>query len=527
MMLSKMFLLRSTALALALAPAITVAKPASTASRQTQELRELRAQVQALTARLDALQVVQATVQAQAADAQAKATEVAEDAQATQAQVTAQAEAMPDQVKMALANAVKPGETTIARFRGAPEFATSDGWRFKVRGRINYDAAYIENPGNSIATKDLGFATRMRRIRLGVEGGMPGGFDYKAEVDFADSIVRPADVVLTWRGGTETARSPIEVSIGHFEPLDGFEQISSSRYTSFVERAAFNEAFNNVRRLGGTIAYISPGDELRVTAGVFNDTINADRANDDYMVSGRATWAPKAFGGQLHFGANAQFRHYQSNDLAVAYRARPFTNGTNTRFVDAGNLALRSDTIIGAEFIGIFGPFHVAAEAQRLTAHTLRPGDALSGGDLSTGRRTNGDPQFFGMHAEVGYILTGETRGYKDGLWARTKVKNPLGRGGSGAWSVNLRYDRLDLTDQVGAAGSLTAADFVDGGRQSGYLAALVWQPMDYVRFTLEYTRGVVTGGPLQAAVNPGSSLPLSDRSFNFNMGSMRAAWDF
>ena len=188
---------------------------------------------------------------------------------------------------------------------------------------------------------------------------------------------------------------------------------------------------------------------------------------------------------------------------------------------------MRVDLVIGAEFVGIFGPFHVAAEAQHVTAHTLRVLEPLGTGEASNGLRTAGDPGSFGMHAEAGWMLTGEARGYKDALLARTKVRNPLGKGGSGAWSINVRYDWLDLSDRVGDSSSNDPVYFVDGGHQSGYLAALVWQPMDYVRFTLQYTHGAVTGGPYQKLVNPLGTEPLSERKSDFDVSSLRAAWDF
>lgn len=407
-------------------------------------------------------------------------------------------------------------------FKGSPEFTTKDGWRFKVRGRVNYDTSWVGNPNDRLAVKDLDLKTRFRRLRIGVEGDMPGGFAYKAEAEFSDSQVRAADVALSYRA-SKTA--PIELTIGHIEPLNGFEQIASSRYTSTIERGEYNEAFANVRRLGGYATYISPGNTLRISAGIFGDTVNADRNNDEMILSGRAVWAPKIGDTQLHFGANIAYRTYQSNQLGMTYRARPFTNNTDSRFVDTGALSLRDDLIMGGEFIAIHGPFHVIVEGQHLSANTIRPGETLAPGDVALGRRTNFDPNFWGAIAEVGWFFTGETRAYRDGLWARTRPKHPLGQGGIGAVSLNLRYDHLDLSDA--AENPLTAADLIDGGRQDGYIAALVWQPTDYVRFTLQYAHGVVTGGPLQSIVNPASTRPSSERSFGFDMAALRAAWDW
>jgi phosphate-selective porin OprO and OprP len=413
-------------------------------------------------------------------------------------------------------------DLVVTRFRGSPEFSTEGGWRFKVRGRVMHDTSAISSPGELEAGDLGGLRTRFRRLRLGVEGDMPGGFAYKGEIDFANSSVSVADVTLSYRA---SKKAPLELTIGHAEPLDGFEQFSSTRYISFLERSAFNEAFGNSRRLGGYATYISPDSEFRLSAGVFNDTVNADKANDELVLASRATWGPKVGDTQLHFGVNAAHRSYQTNQLAFAYRARPFTNSTDTRFVNTGTLAVRDDLILGAEFLAIHGPFHFFAEAQRLRADTIRPGAVLAGREETTGRRTGFNPTFFGGVAEIGYFFTGESRGYKNGVLDRTRPLNPIDKGGIGAISLNLRYDHLDLSDS--ARGGAVAADLIDGGRQTGYLASLIWQPTDYVRFTLQYTHGEVEGGPLQAAVNPLSPLPASERGFDFDMAALRAAWDF
>src|SRR3546814_16923262 len=73
-------------------------------------------------------------------------------------------------------------------------------------------------------------------------------------------------------------------------------------------------------------------------------------------------------------------------------------------------------------------------------------------------------------------FLTNDHREYKGGVFKGVKVRNPVGEGGWGAWQVNVRYDRLELND----AGIL-------GGTQAGYMASLIWNPVDYVRFLLTY----------------------------------------
>jgi hypothetical protein len=76
-------------------------------------------------------------------------------------------------------------------WKGAPQSADADeGWSFKVRGRLMVDAAYAGKPDNFVASRNLGFNARVRRFRIGVEGGIPGGFGYKAEVDYANGAGR-------------------------------------------------------------------------------------------------------------------------------------------------------------------------------------------------------------------------------------------------------------------------------------------------------------------------------------------------
>lgn len=471
------------------------------------------------------------SVAAQEAPVAEEAPLSAEESAAQLEFLKAQVQAMQEQLEiLKAANAAN-----TAAFKAAPELTgqkgtANEGFKFKVRGRFMYDSAFTENPNNAIATKDLGFTTRVRRVRLGVEGALPGGFGYKAEFDFANAAVGFGDVVLSYR----KPGSPFELTVGNFESLDGLEQITSSRFISFVERSQFNEAFNNARRLGVAATYISADNVFRASIGAFNDTINADRGlNDDYILAARVTYSPQALGGQLHFGGNYQYRKFQTNTLGITYQARPFTQNTDTRFISTAGIAARGDQIFGLEAVGIFGPLHVTAEGQYNKVDVIRPTEVLTGGDIATGSRFAGDADFFGFYAEAGYWFTGETRGFSNGLWNRTKVLNPIDKGGSGAWQINARYDYLDLTNRVqnGAVG-LTAPNFINGGTQTGYLASLIWQPIDYVRFTLQYTHGVVEGGARQTAVNGATRCPANtgagvDCNFTFNVGVLRAAFDF
>ena len=60
-------------------------------------------------------------------------------------------------------------------------------------------------------------------------------------------------------------------------------------------------------------------------------------------------------------------------------------------------------------------------------------------------------------------MLTGETRGYKNGIFGTVKPARPVGDGGWGAVQATLRYDYLDLNDRT-----------ITGGTQNALIGALV-----------------------------------------------------
>jgi phosphate-selective porin OprO and OprP len=439
-------------------------------------------------------------------------------------------------------------------WKGAPQVADADaGWSFKVRGRLMLDAAYTGKPDFYVANKNLGFNTRIRRFRIGVEGAVPGGFGYKAEVDYANATIGFGDVILTY----SPLSSPFTLSLGNQESLDGMEQQSSARWSSFIERSQMNDAFGNTRRLGFAAGYKSADNLFRADAGIFAaHSIDASVDNDGWIGSARLTYTPFVGPGFVHAGVNFQHRKFQTNDNAIAsvsvgapstnqiarYRARPFLQTTDVRYVDTGNFAAKSDSIYGAELYGVFRSLHVGGEAQVIKVSTYRPGSISTGLNAFTGGSLvapASNPSFFSAFGEVGYFLTGETRGYKNGLWDRTKVLNPFNKGGWGAVQVIGRVDYLNLNSSKlqsavtnNFANGTTTLAAVNarlgrGGKQIGYLLGATWIPMDYVRFMANVIHTNVKGGPLAATVRPFSPLPVDQRTFVTDAFALRAQFDF
>lgn len=380
---------------------------------------------------------------------------------------------------------------TTPSWKGAPQFVDKEkGWSFKPRGRLQYDVGYVGRP-DGVDDRGLGLSTELRRARLGVEGTVPGGFGYKFEADFADGNVELADALISY-----AATDDLGLVIGHHNNFQSLEELTSSRFLSFMERAAFTDAFNFERRVGLSATYAA-GDVI-ASAGVFTDTIS-DLTNDDNNslgVDGRVVFAPKLGTTQLHLGGSAHFRNNRDlTDIGTQtrYRQRPFVHTTDSRFLATPGLQVEKETSYGLEAAMIQGSFHAAGEVHWLNANRAGPGAT---------------PTFFGGYAEVGYYLTGETRGYKGGQFDRTKVLNPVGGGGMGALQVNLRYDHLDLND----AGII-------GGKQQAYAASLIWTPQDHVRFLLNYAHLNYDDAAIAAAGG--------DRDYGIDVFGARAELDF
>ncbi len=412
------------------------------------ELAAMRAQLAAMNARIDQLEGELAATKAEAAEA----------------------------------GQVVDAPAPAADSEPVSTLAKSDGWSFKPRGRLMFDAGFTNAPDSTGASD--GFGNEVRRARLGASGDMPGGFGYKFEVDFAGNEISVADAILSYENG------PIEIAIGQHNNFQSLEELTSSLHTTFIERAAFTDAFGFERRLGASITY-ARGDFL-AQAGVFTDNLE-DTDSKNRGADARIVFMPKAGDTQLHFGGSFHYNDLDDPAAQLRYRQRPLVHFTTQRFIDTRSMGADSETGYGLEAAAIAGRFHAAAEGYWQSVDM--PGVA-------------DDPTFFGGYVEAGVFLTDDTRGYKGGKFDRTKPSSPVGEGGIGSVQFTLRYDHLDLND----AGIL-------GGRQAGYFAALVWKPTDYTALMLNY-------GRLQYK---DAILPIAsgDTSYGVDAIGMRAQIDF
>jgi len=376
-------------------------------------------------------------------------------------------------------------EQRNVRFQGAPRIGSADGWSLKPRGRLQFDFGHISRPGG-VTVAGLGSVEELRRARIGIEGTMPGGFGYVFEIDLAPDVVEFTDAFLTYK-----ASGRITLTAGQHNNFQSLDELTSSRFSSFIERAAFTDAFNFERRLGvsGTLV----GGPVTAQLGVFHDNLlDIDDGDSAMSVDGRIVYAPRLGDAQLHLAASAHWRDNGDLTGTTRYRQRPLLHATDIRFIGTPALAVENETGFGLEAAWIGGPFHVTGEAHWLNAD----------GAAGPGRT------FFGSYAEAGWFLTGETRGYRGARWDRTRVRRSVEEGGFGAVQAVVRWDYLDLNSGP-----------VRGGTQNGLQASLIWIPTDHVRFMLNYARLAYDEARIPAAGG--------DRSYGVDVVGARAQLDW
>lgn len=322
-------------------------------------------------------------------------------------------------------------------------------YSFQPFGRVHLDATHFEDD-----KKDHPGNTNFRRARLGFKGTLGEDISYAAEFDFAKEDVSFKNVSLTYTGLENT-----DLRIGHFKPVLGFDNNTSSNYIPFIERSSANNAFARGERIGAGAFFRSAYGTL--SGGVFGEDAGSTGTADDEGVSAdlRGSYhTGTETEGLFHIGLGGSWRNPSG---AVRFSARPAGIGDN--MVDTGNITGVDSVRIGAvEAASVFGPFSFQGEY----FYTYLD------------RENAGHTDFDGYYVQGGYFLTGEMRPYnrKSGNFGRVKPRRPFdpSAGNWGAFELTGRYDALDLND--GDSG-------ITGGTMENYTLGLNWHLTDYIRF--------------------------------------------
>jgi phosphate-selective porin OprO/OprP len=370
-----------------------------------------------------------------------------------------------------------------------------------------------------------------RRVRFRSDGTGYGVVEYALEVDFEQLNFITYDHMWV---GLKDVPFLGTVRVGQQKVPQGLESISSDYHLTFLERSSLTDAFWQIFAPGILVA--NDYFDKTVTSQVMFHRVqpvqfyNEDFGDGNYAGTGRLTYTPlyEDDGAVvLHVGGSYQYR---TGDLGrtiqpggtgnafadlhdvVRFRARPelrdatgigtvgngILGGDPGRFVDTGFLLAKAIQTASPEFLLIYGPFSVQAEAA-----CARVSDARSIYPTSAAGRDRGNPTFWGAYVQTSYFLTGEHRGYdrRFATFDRPKVANNFdprnlsdgdgtdgncstATGGWGAWEVGYRFSYLDLND-----------DGINGGLLRQHTFGVNWYLNDNFKIQANYliiNRGVV-----------------------------------
>jgi phosphate-selective porin OprO and OprP len=380
----------------------------------------------------------------------------------------------------------------------------------KIGGRIQVDFASISSPKQSFVDQVeaeqgnnlVGFGTEFRRARLFVEGTVYRIIQFKAQYDFAGGT---ADFNDVWVGLTKVPYVG-HIRIGHQKEPFSLEELTSSKYITFMERAlpiVFAPARNTGIRLHNTAL---KSKRLWWGFGVFQDADNfGDNFNNyqDWNITARIAGTPfyRNKGRKLlhlGFGYSHQFRN--KSQFALRYRERPECHITDVRplITTAGGtprINANGIDLINPEIALVWGPFSLQGEYIWSFVNAYRDSIWQNGAEVGGWNlfMKQANPTFHGGYVYASFFLTGENRHYelKSAAFGRVKPRRNFDlEGGPGAWEVAFRYSYLCLNAGVASDPNalFTPKIGVRGGIENNLTFGLNWYPTPNTRWMLNYT---------------------------------------
>ncbi|MEM8962492.1 MAG: porin, partial [Acidobacteriota bacterium] len=268
---------------------------------------------------------------------------------------------------------------------------SEDGnFKLKFGGRTQADWSFASADSDlEDAVGPVTDGNEFRRARIFFSGTIYKNIEYKVNYEFSDGgATEIKDLWIKFK--------PWGIKAGHFHEPFSLEQLTSSKYITFLERS-LPDTFAPGRNTG--IAYSNSSDSYTFGLGVFRDTddFGVGTAEDRINITGRFVWRPMYDKDRmLHLGFGFTDKSAEDGDT-VRFRQRPEAH-LSPRFVNTNSFAYDGLTSYNGELAGRFGPWWFAS--QYITSEV----------DSAVG----GDPSFDSFYVQSGYFLTGESRAYKN-----------------------------------------------------------------------------------------------------------------
>lgn len=363
----------------------------------------------------------------------------------------------------------------------SPPVAAADAWRFDLGGRLQLDHDTFRGQySTSGRTASTGYLRR-GRIELSARRG-----DWRVDLDLEPLEDGPAwldKLFVTYSGWR-----PLRVTAGRFKPDFGLEQMTSSKWTTAIERSAIWDLAPDANdyTAGGGVQLSTYGTRYHGSVGLY-------RKREHSAQAARVAWAPwlteRSVG---HLGLSVSREDIDDGNGRIRSRlgvqgVTESGQGERTTLASSLRDGFDSDRAFVLEAALRHGPWSLQAEfLQR----------RLGGIGAAPTRQARGH------YVQLAWTVTGEVRPYDiDG--ASFGAIRP-DRAGLGAWEVFARRDWLEVSGDGRSIG--------DGsGRASAWVwaAGLNWYPERRFKLSAAMLWSRSHGVETEAGTNFGRALSL------------------
>ncbi len=363
-------------------------------------------------------------------------------------------------ITLASTGLVLVATNAMAAGTGNP-YAVKIGGTVKLDQHIFFNDKEVMYDGNKVGAAYNG--AMLRDCTLKLNGGLGHEkLTYEISLVFnaKNNSVSVDDAALQYAIGGYFPN--LNVSAGKINPAFSLESTSSSRWVPFLEKSLVNNTLSPVSGLGVQLGSYNKNYTLSFTL-LQPQSAQADH-NDMIQLAGRGTVAlVHADDKLIQVGASASFKNVDR--LALRFTTDPEARAKNMINFLETNAYAKNQSSFAIEALGLYGPLSAQAEFQ-----TTKLSSAKNNIDsIVTHKRVS----FNGYHAQVAYVLTGESR-------ARSIATGTLGqiipKNSFGAFEVALRYSHLSLNDKT-----------FFGGQGNNIGTSISWFANKNVKLMLEY----------------------------------------
>ena len=251
-------------------------------------------------------------------------------------------------------------EAMSVTYRTGLKFATADkSFAAQIGGRVMVDlAAFNASSAAEEAYGDFDNGFEIRRARLFMSGTLYRVVDFKMQVDFAGAQVELKDAWMELKDIPYAGH----VRVGHFKVPFGLEELTSSKYGTFMERGLGNEAFVPGRQVGMEV-YDNAFDDMLTWMLMWYWGGQGDQGQLENNWAARIAGTPlyEDDGKQVvHLGIAAT-REKPKRMVSTRFRTRPEAH-LGRRVVDSMGQDVKDFWNLGLEGAVVLGPFSFQTE---------------------------------------------------------------------------------------------------------------------------------------------------------------------